>query len=58
MTHHKKPETLKRLARFEDRVRGIQRMVSENKSYVDIEQQVSAVHAALDGMVGMMVQDS
>jgi hypothetical protein len=30
MTHHKKPEILKRLARIEGHVRGIQRMVNED----------------------------
>jgi CsoR family transcriptional regulator, copper-sensing transcriptional repressor len=58
MTHHKNSEISKRLARIEDHVRGIQRIVSEDKSYADIVQQISAVHAALDGVVEMMVQDS
>jgi DNA-binding FrmR family transcriptional regulator len=57
MTHHKKPEILKRLARIEGHVRGIQRIVNEDKSYADIVQQISAVGAALDGVVEVMVQD-
>jgi CsoR family transcriptional regulator, copper-sensing transcriptional repressor len=36
MTHHKKPEISKRLARIEGHVRGIQRMVNEDKTYADI----------------------
>jgi len=57
MTHHKKPEILKRLARIEGHIRGIQRIVNEDKSYADIVQQISAVGAALDGVVEVMVQD-
>jgi CsoR family transcriptional regulator, copper-sensing transcriptional repressor len=57
MTHHKKPEISKRLARIEGHVRGIQRMIGEDKSYADIVQQISAVRAALDGVVEVMVQD-
>src|SRR5215469_10648763 len=57
MTHHKKPEISKRLARIEGHVRGIQRMLNEDKTYADIVQQISAVRAALDGVVEVMVQD-
>jgi CsoR family transcriptional regulator, copper-sensing transcriptional repressor len=57
MTHHKKPEISKRLARIEGHVRGIQRMVDEDKGYPDVVQQISAVRAALDGVVEVMVQD-
>jgi CsoR family transcriptional regulator, copper-sensing transcriptional repressor len=57
MTHHKKPEISKRLARIEGHVRGIQRMIDENKGYPDVVQQISAVRAALDGVVEVMVQD-
>jgi DNA-binding FrmR family transcriptional regulator len=57
MTHHKKPEISKRLARIEGHVRGIQRMVDGDKSYADVVQQISAVRAALDGVVEVMVQD-
>ena len=57
MTHHKRPEISKRLARIEGHVRGIQRMINEDKSYADIVQPISAVRAALDGVVEVMVQD-
>ncbi|MFY9799097.1 MAG: metal-sensitive transcriptional regulator [Candidatus Nitrosopolaris sp.] len=57
MTHHKKPEISKRLARIEGHVRGVQRMVNEDKNYAEIVQQISAVRAALDGVVEVMVQD-
>jgi DNA-binding FrmR family transcriptional regulator len=43
MTHHKRPEISKRLARIEGHVRGIQRMVNEDKNYADVVQQISAI---------------
>ncbi len=57
MTHHKKPEISKRLARIEGQVRGIQGMINEDKTYADIVQQISAVRAALDGVIEVMVRD-
>ena len=57
MTHHKKPEISNRLARIEGHVRGIQRMLDEDKGYPDIVQQISAVRSALDGVVEVMIQD-
>jgi DNA-binding FrmR family transcriptional regulator len=57
MTHHKRPEISKRLARIEGHVRGIKRMIDEDKSYPEVVQQISAVRAALDSIVGVMVQD-
>ncbi len=57
MTHHKRSEISKRLAKIEGHVRGVERMINEDKSYADIVQQISAVRAALDGVVEVMVQD-
>jgi DNA-binding FrmR family transcriptional regulator len=48
---------VKRLARIEGHVKGIRKMVDEDKSYADIVQQISAVRAALDGVIEVMVQD-
>ena len=57
MTHHKRPELVKRLARIEGHVKGIRKMMDEDKNYADIVQQISAVRAALDGVIEVMVQD-
>lgn len=57
MTHHKRPELAKRLARIEGHVKGIRKMVEEDKSYPEIVQQISAVRSALDGAIEVMVQD-
>ena len=57
MTHHKRPELAKRLARIEGHVKGIRKMIEEDKSYPEIVQQISAVRAALDGVIEVMVED-
>ncbi len=57
MTHHKKPDVEKRLARIEGHVKGIRRMVEEDASYPDIVQQVTAVRAALDSVIEVIIQD-
>ena len=57
MAHHKRPEISKRLARIEGHVRGIKKMIDQDKSYPEIVQQISAVRAALDSVVEVMVQD-
>ena len=42
-----KPETLKRLGRLEGQVRGIARMVEEDRYCIDIVTQIAAARAAL-----------
>jgi DNA-binding FrmR family transcriptional regulator len=51
-----KDKILKRLRRIEGQVRGIQRMVDEDRYCIDVLQQVSAVQAALD-KVGLKLLD-
>lgn len=50
-------DLLNRLARIEGQVRGIQRMIEEDKYCVDILTQLSAATTALD-RVGLRVLDS
>lgn len=47
MKHDAKPARLKRLSRIEGQVRGLSRMVEEDRYCVDIVTQISAVRAAL-----------
>jgi DNA-binding FrmR family transcriptional regulator len=47
MTSNLKPATLKRLNRIEGQVRGIARMVEDDRYCIDIVTQISAVRAAL-----------
>src|ERR1022692_1309591 len=51
-----KPELLKRLARIEGQVRGIARMVEEERYCIDILTQLSAVDTALEA-VGLKLLD-
>jgi CsoR family transcriptional regulator, copper-sensing transcriptional repressor len=50
-----KDDYLKRLARIEGQVRGLQRMISEDTYCIDVLTQVNAVSAALKGVaVGLL----
>ena len=51
-----KDQVLKRLRRIEGQVRGIERMVEEDRYCIDVLQQVSAAQAALD-KVGLKLLD-
>ncbi|TCT19120.1 DNA-binding FrmR family transcriptional regulator [Melghiribacillus thermohalophilus] len=46
-TEHEKKQLVNRLRRIEGQVRGIQKMVEEDRYCVDILVQISAIHAAL-----------
>ena len=50
-------QTLDRLARIEGQVRGIARMVEEDRYCVDILSQTAAVHSALMGVERMLLEN-
>lgn len=56
-----KPDTktaaMKRLARIEGQVRGIARMVDEDRYCIDVVRQVQAIKAALGGLEGVILDD-
>ena len=47
MSKHSKTSCLKRLSRIEGQVRGLARMVEEDRYCIDVVTQISAVRAAL-----------
>ncbi|MBA2337313.1 MAG: metal-sensitive transcriptional regulator [Acidimicrobiia bacterium] len=50
-----KDDYLRRLARIEGQVRGLQRMIAEDKYCIDVLTQVNAVSAALKGVaIGLL----
>jgi DNA-binding FrmR family transcriptional regulator len=55
--HDNKEQILKRLKRAEGQVRGIARMVEEDKYCIDILTQISAAEAALDKVALELVRD-
>lgn len=60
MSEDKKKNTaavLKRLARLEGQVRGIARMVEEDRYCVDILMQAAAVRSALRGVEKLVIED-
>ena len=56
-----KPETrdaaAKRLARIEGQVRGVAKMVAEDRYCIDVVRQVQAIKAALSGLEGVILDD-
>jgi DNA-binding FrmR family transcriptional regulator len=57
MNKDHKPATLKRLGRIEGQVRGLARMVDEDRYCIDIVTQISAVRAALRGVEEEILRD-
>lgn len=57
MTHHKTPEVAARLAKIEGHVKGIRKMIDEGKGYPEVMHQITAVRAALDRTMGIMIDD-
>ena len=56
MKHDSKPKLLNRLKRVEGQVRGIVRMVEEDRYCIDVLTQVQAVRAALSKVEAEMLQ--
>jgi len=52
-----KEQLLKRLARVEGQVRGVARMVEEERYCIDVLTQISAIEAALDKVALALVDD-
>ena len=57
MSNHKRKDVAKRIARIYGHVHGIMEMVNEDRSYSEIVQQISAVKAALDSTIQVIVED-
>ncbi|WP_340693192.1 metal-sensitive transcriptional regulator [Hyphomonas sp.] len=47
----------KRLARIEGQVRGVAKMVGEDRYCIDVVRQVQAIKAALTGLEGVILDD-
>jgi DNA-binding FrmR family transcriptional regulator len=56
MDHHDKPKLLNRLNRIEGQVRGIARMVEEDRYCIDILTQLQAARAALTRVEGELLK--
>jgi DNA-binding FrmR family transcriptional regulator len=57
MTHHKKPEIDRRLARVEGHIRGIRKMLNAGRSYSEITHQVAATISSLESIIKVIVDD-
>ncbi|MBI1393226.1 MAG: metal-sensing transcriptional repressor [Alphaproteobacteria bacterium] len=56
-----KPDTKasvgKRLARIEGQIRGVAKMIEEDRYCIDVVRQVQAIKAALTGLEGVIIDD-
>ena len=52
-----KPDALRRLKRIEGQIRGISRMLEEDRYCIEVLQQVQAVRAALNKVEGLVLKD-
>lgn len=57
MREQTKTSSLKRLARIEGQVRGISRMVEDDRYCIDTVRQIQAVKAALNGLEKVILDD-
>ena len=48
---------MKRLARIEGQVRGVSKMISEDRYCIDVIRQVQAIKAALSGLEKVVLED-
>ncbi len=55
--HKKREDVIKRLARIEGHLRGVRRMVEEDKSCPEVLLQLAAVRAALDKVSRLVFED-
>lgn len=52
-----KDSALKRLARIEGQVRGVSKMIDEDRYCIDVVRQVQAIKAALSGLEKVVLDD-
>jgi len=52
-----KPNALKRLARIEGQVRGVARMIDEDRYCIDVVRQIQAIRAALSSLEKLALDD-
>jgi DNA-binding FrmR family transcriptional regulator len=50
-----KKKVIHRLRRTEGQIRGIQKMIEEDKECIDVMTQLSAVRSSIDRVMGMIV---
>jgi DNA-binding FrmR family transcriptional regulator len=57
MASHKRGDVAKRIARIHGHVHGIMEMLEEGRSYSEVVHQISAVKAALDSTLQVIIDD-
>jgi len=57
LSNHRRKEVSRRIARIHGHVHGIAEMLDEGRPYSEVVHQVTAVRAALDGVIEVIVDD-
>jgi len=57
-TRSEQKNVLNRLKRVEGQIRGVQKMIEEEKECIDIITQLSAVRSSIDRVMGMIVAEN
>ena len=57
MKHETSKKSLKRLARIEGQVRGVARMIEEDRYCIDIVRQIQAIKSALNSLESVVLDD-
>ena len=57
MSHHRRPEAIRRVARIHGHVHSIGKMLEDGRSYSEIVHQISAVRSSLDSLTQVIVDD-
>ena len=57
MVHHLMPEVEERLAKSQDHLGNIRKMITEDKSYQEIIHEISLVRSELDNITEIAIQD-
>jgi CsoR family transcriptional regulator, copper-sensing transcriptional repressor len=57
LANHKRPDVIKRIARIHGHVHAVKAMLEEGRSYSEVAHQISAIRAALDGVIQVIVDD-
>lgn len=57
MAPETRDKTLNRIARIEGQVRGVAKMIDEDRYCIDVIRQVQAIKAALTGLEGVILDD-
>jgi DNA-binding FrmR family transcriptional regulator len=57
MVHHKMPEVSEKLAKVEEHIGSIRKMIQQDKSYPELMDHITKVHGELEDVEKVIVED-